>query len=234
MSARFGNNHVPKRQTNSPGPTGPIPYGFIPVSPQQAVHDAPLWRDGSSRETRYSGELLITLEALTALIVGNHQHKINEQRSELVPQMHDDRVLIGAASLKGMLRSVLSSLLDAPMERVAEHHYTYRPNFGFRPEQHPKRETRAAIVESIGDELTVKLLPENCPVIFVRSDAQRRLGNVKSGDHIKRRCQGVEIETHRYGQSMRLEANDKKQEDLDHLYCAYRGGIDGEGHFAEV
>jgi hypothetical protein len=46
------------------------------------------------------------------------------------PQGHSEPgpVLIAGASLKGMLRQSLGALLSAPMERVAEKTYSYRPN----------------------------------------------------------------------------------------------------------
>lgn len=216
----------------------PIPYGFLPIDPTQSVHDAPLWRDGSSQETRYSGELLITLEALTPLIVGNHQHALDEKHSLLVPQMLDDgRVLIGASSLKGMLRSALASLLNAPMERVSEHHYTYRPNLGFGPPDNPKLEVRAAIVKAIEGEgptaqVTISLLPENCPVVFIRDEAKRALGEPAAGKHIKRPIQNVELTG--MAPRMRLDTKPGRSENLDHHYFLYRGGIDGSGQLAQA
>ena len=84
----------------------PIPYGFLPIDVKHAVHDSPVWRDGSGAERLLSGELLLTLEALAPLIVGNHQYKADARHSVLTPQMLDDgRVVLGAASLKGMLRA---------------------------------------------------------------------------------------------------------------------------------
>jgi CRISPR-associated protein (TIGR03986 family) len=217
----------------------PIPYGFSPIDPNCSVHDAPLWRDGSSTETRYSGELLITLEALTPLIVGNHQHALDEKHSLLVPQMLDDgRVLISAASLKGMLRSALASLLNAPMERVSEHHYTYRPNLGFGPPDNPKLEVRAAVVKAIEGEgptaqVTISLLPPNCRVVFIRDEAKRALGQPAAGEHIRRTIKGVELENKR-NVCMRLNKAENKDENLDHRFFLYRGGIDGSGQLAQA
>lgn len=222
----------------------PTPYSFLSIDAGQAVHDTPLWRDGNSSEDRYSGELLITLNALTPLIVGNHQHKKDDKQT-LVPQMMDDgRVLLAGSSLKGMLRSALSSLLHAPMAQVAEHHYTYRPNL--RP---PKREDRAAVVCTIKREvraavvrriesdnaaspLSVALLPAHATVVFVRSDAFSRLGNVQAGSLIRRRCANV-VMTDK-APRMRLELNDRATEQLNHHLFDYRGGIDGEGLFAKA
>ncbi|WP_240098342.1 TIGR03986 family type III CRISPR-associated RAMP protein [Thermomonas flagellata] len=217
----------------------PIPYGFLPIDPARSIHDAPLWRDGSSDELRYSGELLITLTALTPLIVGNHQHALDEKHSLLLPQMLDDgRVLIGASSLKGMLRASLSSLLHAPMERVAEHHYTYRPNLGFGGNK-PKAEPRAAVVEPIKNNgegptatITIRLLPSDCAVVFVREEAVKKLGPPAAGGHIQRTIPDVEL-TGR-APRMRLDAKRGQSARLDHHFFLYRGGIDGSGHLAEA
>jgi len=182
-------------------PKKPIPYRFVGISPSAAITDAPLWRDGSSKEKRLSGELLLTLTALTPLIVGNHQHKVDEKHSILVPQMLEDgRVLLAASSLKGMLRSTLASLLNAPMSRVTEHHYTYRPNLGFGGED-AKREVRAAIVHEVQGEgkdaqVTLHLLPPAASVVFVREDAEDALSKIqplRPGEPIKRLVQGVDI-----------------------------------------
>lgn len=216
----------------------PIPYGFVSINPALSVHDAPLWRDGNSAERRYSGELLITLTALTPLIVGNHQQTIDEKHSLLVPQMLDDgRVLIAASSLKGMLRAALASLLHAPMERVTEHHYTYRPNLGFGPRENAKLEQRAAVVEAIEGEgpaatITIKLLPADCPVVFIRDDALSALGPCAVGECIQRTIEGVKLTG--TAPRMRLEAQPGKSERLEHYFFLYRGGIDGEGHLAKA
>jgi CRISPR-associated protein (TIGR03986 family) len=238
----MSNNYSKHSRTSNPNPSSPPaaqpnPYGFIPVEPEQAVLDRPLWRDGKSQEQRFSGELLLTLEALTPLLVGNQQREIDDKHSELVPHMLDDgRVLLAGSSLKGMLRAALASLLHAPMERVAEHHYSYRPNFGFGPDI----EIRAAVVEKVEGEgkkaeVTVRLLPPQTSVVFVRNEAYRRLGQKKSakpGDHIKRKIDGVVIT----GDSprQRLQEDQNKSESLDHILLHYAGGIDGRGDLAHA
>lgn len=215
----------------------PIPYGFTAIDPSLSVHDAPLWRDGSSQEPRLSGELLITLQALTPLLVGNHQHKIDDKHSALAPQMLDDgRVLLSASSLKGMLRAALSSLLQAPMERVAEHHYTYRPNLGFNTKPDPAVEQRAAIVKSIEGEgpaaaVSLQLLPRECRVISVRDDALRSLNHPRPNEHIRRFVPGVELDPRGRGQRLNRSMGGQH---LNHHCFLYLGGIDGDGHLARA
>jgi CRISPR-associated protein (TIGR03986 family) len=221
---------------NQGGPSvQPNPYGFIPVEPQQAVLDRPLWRDGKSQEQRCSGELLLTLEALTPLLVGNQQRKIDDKHSELVPHMLDDgRVLLAGSSLKGMLRAALASLLQAPMERVAEHHYSYRPNFGFGPDV----EIRAAIVERVDGkdenaEVTVRLLPAQTSVVFVRHDAYDKLGKPKPGKVVTGdKIFGLEITGNSPRQ--RLVCKPGAMTTFDHVLFDYSGGIDGAGHLARA
>ena len=224
----------------------PIPYGFTAIEPNLSIHDAPLWRDGSSQEPRLSGELLISLQALTPLLVGNHQHEIDDKHSELAPQMLEDerdgrigRVLLGASSLKGMLRAALSSLLQAPMERVAEHHYTYRPNLGFNTKQDPEVEQRAAIVKHIEGEgptaaVSLQLLPKECQVIFVREDALRFLNHPRAKEHIQQVVYGVELEEKDRSQRLNASKNRNAVARLNHHCFLYRGGIDGEGHLARA
>lgn len=211
-----------------------IPYGFQPIESESAICDSPLWRDGNSKVTRYTGELLITIKALTPLIVGNHQYKIDEKNSILAPQMLEDgRVLLSGSSLKGMLRSTLATLLHAPMERVAERHYTYRPNLGFGT----KRETRAAVITRIEGEggnaqITVNLLNAGSPVVFIRADAFGRLGKPQPGTHIHRQYHHVFLSDK--APRMRLDARENEAAKLDHYVFLYRGGMDGEGHFAQA
>src|SRR5947209_5029458 len=50
------------------------PYHFIPVAPELAVSDSPVFHDvQQTGEDAWSGELRCTLEALTPLLVGNYQ-----------------------------------------------------------------------------------------------------------------------------------------------------------------
>lgn len=228
----------------------PIPYGFLPLDPASGIHDAPLWRDGSSNEPRFSGELLITLTALTPLVVGNHQQALDEKgkHSLLVPQMLDDgRVLIGAASLKGMLRSALASLLHAPMERVAEHHYTYRPNLAGSG---PVKKIRAAVVlephRSDTDSLKVALL-EPKEVVYLSPSIWKALQCPEPGVRLHRGCTGLKFS----GQDERdfkagyrkkiivAKAPDGGQDKsaritLAHTVLRYAGGMDGEGLMARA
>ncbi len=223
-----------------------IPYGFQPIDTTQAVHDTPLWRDGCSSETRLSGEILVTLTAKTPLIVGNHQHKLDGKHSVLTPQMLDDgRVLLGATSLKGMLRSAMASLLQAPMERVAEHHYTYRPNLAGSG---TSKEIRAAVVLEIPPSGGVKVaLLDSRDVVFLPGNIWKALGAPAAGSVLEKNYLGLKFSGE--------DENDKKASfrqkivaaklpdgdqdrnarlPLAHTVLRYVGGMDGEGRVARA
>lgn len=62
-------------------------------------------------------------------------------------------VVIPGDSLKGLLRHELGALLGAPMERVAERSYSYRPNSLFPNQPNPKLIARIARVPKDGVEM---------------------------------------------------------------------------------
>lgn len=105
-------------------------------------------------------------------LVENHAEK-----SLLVPlRLGDDGpVLIPGESIKGMFRHAYGALLSAPMERVAEKTYSYRPNVVVPdPDQPPVCAPWAAAIESCDLaklELKVKLIKPNLRhVEFVHDD----------------------------------------------------------------
>jgi CRISPR-associated protein (TIGR03986 family) len=63
-------------------------------------------------------------------------------------------VIIPGDSLKGLLRHELGALLGAPMERVAERSYSYRPNTLFPNQPNPKLIARMARVPNDGVEMS--------------------------------------------------------------------------------
>lgn len=221
----------------------PIPYGFTAVDTSLSLHDAPMWRDGSSTEDRLSGELLISLQALTPLLVGNHQHKIDDRHSALAPQMLDDgRVLLGANSLKGMLRAALASLLQAPMERVAEHHYTYRPNLAGSGRA---KELHAAVVlepNTAEGHMKVALLNSR-EVVYLPTNIWKALKEPASEAELVRSCLGLMWSTDKkssFRKKIVVAYDDVGKQDrracidLNHIVLRYAGGIDGEGNLAKA
>lgn len=147
-------NAHPERSTIRPRK----PYAFLPV-PDAPASAPPVWHDGTSSHGRYSGELRCELTNLTPLLVGwerksrQEAEKESDDPSNLSPAFlakerltglpeeknllcplrlpgPDGRVLLPGESLKGLLRHELGALLGAPMERVKEQRYSYRPNLG--------------------------------------------------------------------------------------------------------
>ena len=179
-------------QLFTPDHERPNPYSFVPVCVDQP---APLFRfpghDGTDDGACHSGELCITLKALTPLLVGQRQHqrefeeghplrhsKEGEKRALLEPWRLDDeqrRVAIPGSSIKGMLRHHLAALLNAPMERVAEQEYTYRPNLDHPKTGKPVCEFREAVVQTAPDNqfqgMQVIMLGKGRKAIFVQSEA---------------------------------------------------------------
>ncbi|MFN8410221.1 MAG: RAMP superfamily CRISPR-associated protein [Flavobacteriales bacterium] len=125
------------------------PYGFVSIAKELGT-SAPVWHDGTSSAGRLSGEVRFELETLTPLLVGwageqagNAQGDwplpndlpgagpIKDGKTVLCPlraPWGQRPVIIPGDSLKGLLRQELGALLGAPLERVAERSYSYRPN----------------------------------------------------------------------------------------------------------
>ena len=159
------------------------PYGFVGL-PERFTTAEPVWHDGTSSTGRLSGEVLFELETLTPLLVGWERGQVGDAESEWpVPETLNGvghlaqgksvlcslrapwgkrPVIIPGDTLKGLLRHELGALLGAPMERVAERSYSYRPNAMFPKDPNPFLVPRLARV------------PEN-GVVMKDLDAQHRV-----------------------------------------------------------
>lgn len=137
---------------NNAQPLPGKPYGFVSLPPDLKTA-SPIWHDGASSQGRHSGEIRFELETLTPLLVGWERGQVGDTESDWpvpanlpnVGQLKDKKsvlcplrapwgkrpVVIPGDSLKGLLRHELGALLSAPMERVAERSYSYRPNAMF-------------------------------------------------------------------------------------------------------
>lgn len=133
------------------------PYGFVAL-PNELKSALPVWHDGTSSAGRHSGEIRFELETLTPLLVGWERGQVDDAGSDWplpenlanVGQLAANKsvlcplrapwgkrpVIIPGDSLKGLLRHELGAQLGAPMERVAERSYSYRPNalYPLKPE----------------------------------------------------------------------------------------------------
>ena len=145
------------------------PYGFVQL-PETFETAKPVWHDGSSSADKLSGEIRCELETLTPLLVGWERGKVADnngadwpvpkefdlgdgQKSVLCPlraPWGERPVIIPGDTLKGLLRHELGALLGAPMERVAERSYSYRPNTLFPNYPNPRLIARLARVPEGG------------------------------------------------------------------------------------
>ncbi len=146
----------PQAPANIAQPLPRKPYGFVAL-PKDLTTSAPIWHDGTSSKGRLSGEVRFELETLTPLLVGWERGQVGDNESDWpVPanlagtRLANKKsvlcplrapwgrrpVIIPGDSLKGLLRHELGALLGAPMERVAERSYSYRPNamYPLKPE----------------------------------------------------------------------------------------------------
>jgi hypothetical protein len=125
------------------------PYAFVAL-PEDLTCAPPVWHDGTGTAGRLSGEIRLELVTLTPLLVGWERGEVGDAGSDWpvptnlpgVGQLANKKpvlcplrapwgkrpVIIPGDTLKGLLRHELGALLGAPMERVAERSYSYRPN----------------------------------------------------------------------------------------------------------
>jgi CRISPR-associated protein (TIGR03986 family) len=145
----------PTATTNAPE-MSKKPYGFVAL-PKEFTTSAPIWHDGTGSHGRLSGEIRFDIETLTPLLVGWERGQVGDNQSDWpLPaslagtQLANKKpvlcalrapwgkrpVVIPGDSLKGLLRNELGALLGAPMERVADRSYSYRPNamYPLKPE----------------------------------------------------------------------------------------------------
>lgn len=137
------------RAANHSGPLPGKPYGFVSLA-KDLKTAAPIWHDGTDSVGRLAGEIRFELETLTPLLVGWEHGQVGDNENDWpvptnlqnVGQLKKEKsvlcplrapwgkrpVIIPGDSLKGLLRHELGALLGAPMERVAERTYSYRPN----------------------------------------------------------------------------------------------------------
>jgi CRISPR-associated protein (TIGR03986 family) len=243
---------------------GPIipPYHFVPVDLNNAVCEQPVFHDGKQSGRRLSGELRCTLTALTPLIVGNDQYSA-EDANRTEPAAHDllylkdplwginipvkknkkiieplrlenGLIVLPSSSLKGMLRQSLGALLAAPMERVGERTYSYRPNLGFA-EQGRYRCYPAVVKEISNTSVKVAVLLEQIPeVIFVENRATGHLSS--STPKPEQKLLPKEYLNVKYfcnnKQKIGFKSNTSWLPTREYKWFFYKVGIDGAGKLA--
>lgn len=203
---RLGQQQQPGQRVGANDPSlSNKPYAFVSL-PQHFVTTAPIWHDGTSSVGKLSGEVRFELETLTPLLVGWERGQVGDKASEWpVPQNLDGvgqldanksvlcplrapwgkrPVIIPGDSLKGLLRHELGALLGAPMERVAERSYSYRPNALFPNKQNPFLVPRLARVL---ENKELPLWPDpNSPKMRVPSRLEIFMANLEYNNRAKK------------------------------------------------
>lgn len=231
-----------------------LPYGFIPIDPDRAIIDSPVLHDGSSGGELLSGEILCELEALTPLLPGNSRYAVKDADRQHLRQwgfvelpeskqiaeplrLPDGRVVIAGSALKGMIRQSLGALTSAPMERVGERHFTYRPNLELRVAGSQKYVVRPArVLSKKSDGWAIEVFDNPQSALFVRKGAESVIRDASSNGLIQGNVSGVEVEMKPRRDKPPIKTNhlipSKRREYFDHRLVAYKGGIDGQGLLA--
>ena len=165
-----------------------LPYDFVSIDTAKIKSHEPIWHDGSQVDKLglLSGELHVTMTVKTPLLVGNtHYSKAQALPDALVgfvnlpdkkniieplfgPQQANGQpgpVLINPRAIKGMIRHSIGALTNAPMERVGERQYGFRPNlerkqFGALKNQAKLTSYAAIVTKNDNDALEIELLPQ--------------------------------------------------------------------------
>lgn len=261
------------RGTTNPQTPGLLtpPYGFVPVVPRVAVTARPVFHHGANPDQAelLSGEIRLTIRTLTPLLIGHDRYQakqakgsvpasqglvhlpaqweipfpVDGDKSIIEPLRLDGRVLIPGSALTGMLRHSLGALLSAPMERVTERTYSYRPNIAHvDPKYDPVLyASRPAIVCATDPVLKVLVLPEARSAVFLKGGkvgpnnrddhwVWRQIGSPSAGDPVNGSCPEVKLDNRNH---LIPDAPGGVQT-LSHFYFAYRGGMDGSGDLARL
>ena len=149
------------------------PYHFVP-NPELPPSLSEAVLHHKTHENTFSGELRCELTTVTDAIFAGYQKKFSgeeqlkrlkrdagtlsslinikkmSEKSVLYPLCYEGKTLIAGSSIKGMLRHSISALASAPMLRVQEKTFSYRPNLGNYA--NAKYITRAAIVVDVDND----------------------------------------------------------------------------------
>lgn len=152
------------------------------------------------------------------------------------------RVILPGSSIKGMLRQNIGAMLGAPMERVQEQYFSYRPNLGWNDNQ-PRYQCREAIVVDFHYEkdrkiLKVRLLEKGRHAYFLDGDTFKRFTDAgfKIGDKISNNKLASMRLKKRNGSKQkqyRIKFQGDRLPEGDYRICNYKPGTDGNGLMAK-
>ena len=123
----------------------PAPYTFVPVVAGRETELPTFPAIFHEKKQDLTGELNCELTTLTPMMAGHFQYKLEtaltniainqkdmDDKSVLEPLFlhgnHESPTLISGTTIKGMVRHNIGAMLSAPMERVQEQYFSYRPN----------------------------------------------------------------------------------------------------------
>lgn len=217
----------------TPVPPVKAPYSFVPIDIDGAVTGEVRFHHGAyPSDDSLDGCLRVEWGTKTPTIVGHDQVPVSLLRNEfprdwipaetkkaLLPLratwLAGKPVIWAGSSLKGMLRSAISSLLAAPMERVNERHYTYRPNLD-------QKAVGGRLVRKFGvvvsrDPLKVKLV-DPTEVCFVSDDITH--AELQAGRYVN-----VCSATERGRTMLRADQRGDSVRPAVHAWTSFLGGV---------
>jgi len=243
----------------------PAPYTFVPVDFTTSNKPAVFHKETDTNSEQFSGAIQFSLKNLTPLLVGQHNFPENEltgnskstKTNVLVPMMisinneKTKRVLIPGSSIKGMLRQSIGAMLNAPMERVGEQYFSYRPNLDLQSGK--QFEFREAIIKSGDLErklIEIQLCKPNRHAVFIRKNIVKNLKEaaiangtynnlIKKGTQINNICYSTKknFKGTTTDNKNRLERTTSQKSwiaETDYHLLSYKGGIDGTGKLAKA
>ncbi|MDD3581658.1 MAG: RAMP superfamily CRISPR-associated protein [Desulfobacca sp.] len=170
------------------------PYQFIPVKKiEQADYFKKLvWHNAWPQPDTYTGEIRCSGYALTPLLIGNEQiewkeypdNDTKQQIKKVLPNKVADehkiihpfrfpkgKMGIPGSQIKGMLSQVIGALTSAPIERVNERTFSFRPNNQFPPRNLDHKKKPLPPLPGVG--IFLGLINQQLPVLRIDIDLQR-------------------------------------------------------------
>lgn len=239
----------------------PNPYRFADIDLKLALADEPVWHDGAGAKDRHTGKLFINLRALTPLLAGWAQYAISQAKPGIrtaavagVPmdnrdpdakmqdkkilepfRLEDGRIVIAGRSLNGLVRHSLGALLSAPMERVAEKVYSYRPALKADSKPSDRLRLLPAVIDGWenGGGVRVKVLPGLECAHFSQGSIERRCKELEEKCQLGKSVAWQGAEAYDMGYKKYFCEKPGKTLSNYHIF-SYVGGIDACGELNEA
>jgi hypothetical protein len=145
-----------------------LPYGFVEVPDADPILEDMIPLDQLDEKNLYTGEMKCSIFALNHLCVGNCQKKPDDGPIEIHPLEVNGKILIPESTLKGCIANFMAANLGYKMNRVNDHHYSFRPNTKFGP----------GVLNKVGEIVT--LPTPASPFYHIRAFRETQFAFVKS------------------------------------------------------